>query len=324
MGDAISIDVQPGFSGQVINGQLIEIDRAIQDSIDVVVLQRPMVDWQLQSIPLFQRAGIAVVVEVDDDFQSLHRLNTVLQTTTPRHRANLVKAAQLADLVTCTTPALAKRYAPHGRFMVLPNYVPAAWLDLDDRERQGDLVGWSGTVATHPNDLQATHGGVGSAIGATQARFRVLGRAELVQPLLRLTEPPELMPWTTIEHYPIELAKLDVGIAPLANTVFNRAKSWLKPLEMAAVGVPVVMSDVGEYRALNDRGIGILASSRRDWHGTVTALLQSADFRAEVSAYGRQAVREGLTIEQNAWKWAEAWSEAVYHRRTTNRKAVAA
>lgn len=311
--DSVQITIVPGFAGTVDGGRLIALDPSLFD-FDAVIMQRPMMDWQIQAIALFQEAGVAVVVEIDDDFGALHKDNTASKTVTPIHRANLVKAAQASDMVTCTTEALARRYAPHGRVVVLPNYVPASYLDLDGRDREGDVVGWSGTVASHPRDLQSTHGGVASALDATGARFRVVGRSELVQRNLRLSTAPELAAWCPIVDYAGELAKLDVGIAPLARSRFNAAKSWLKMLECAAVGTPVIGSDIGEYRRLNDLGIGILASSRSDWHGSVTALLQDRHFRAEQSAMGRQAVRDGLLIEQHAWRWSESWAKAIYNR----------
>jgi hypothetical protein len=86
---------------------------------------------------------------------------------------------------------------------------------------------------------------------------------------------------------------------------------------MAAVGVPVVMSDVGEYRALAAAGLGILASSGLDWYESVRDLLKDSQFRAEQAQLGRQAVREYFLIEANAWKWVDAWTEAMATRHTT-------
>lgn len=39
-------------------------------------------------------------------------------------------AWERADLVTCSTPALAERYGKHGRVAILPNYVPASYLEI--------------------------------------------------------------------------------------------------------------------------------------------------------------------------------------------------
>ena len=52
----------------------------------------------------------------------------------------------------------------------------------------------------------------------------------------------------------------DVGLAPLADTAFNRCKSAIKTLDYAALGLAVVASDVAAYRgSLADGPGGMLA-----------------------------------------------------------------
>jgi hypothetical protein len=40
-------------------------------------------------------------------------------------------------------------------------------------------------------------------------------------------------------------------------------------------------------------------------------LLNDATLRSELSAAGRQIVRDHMTIEANAWRWWEAWTDAL-------------
>src|SRR5689334_24701002 len=72
---------------------------------------------------------------------------------------------------------------------------------------------------------------------------------------LMIRRPPRstLFPYTTLfrsfDAWPRALSALGIGLAPLADSTFNRAKSWLKPLEMAAVGVPCVMSALPDRKS---------------------------------------------------------------------------
>jgi glycosyltransferase involved in cell wall biosynthesis len=281
---------------------------------DVVVVQRPLTEWQVLALRDLRKLGIRTVVEVDDDFTTLHPLSAVFVTTHPAldsglNRKWLSVACAEADLVTTTTSALARRYAPHGRVVVLPNYVPAAWLEVE-AQRDGDVVGWTGTVGTHRDDLPVTRGGVAAAVAECGARFRAIGNPTFVQKQLALREEPENVEWCEWDDYPGEVARLDVGIAPLQDSAFNRAKSWLKPLEYAALGVPTVMSPLPEYRRLYERGIGVLAKDReRDWRREVSRLLSDESYRQELARTSRDAARS-LTIEEHAWRWAEAWTTA--------------
>jgi glycosyltransferase involved in cell wall biosynthesis len=289
---------------------------------DVVVVQRPLADWQVQALRDCRERGIRTVVEVDDDFEALHHLAPAWGSTHPRvsaewNRQWLRVACREADLVTVTTQALAARYAPHGRVAIIPNYVPEAWLSIsrateEDPSEDRLVVGWTGTVGTHQGDLAVTHGGVAAAVRETGATFRVIGNPELVRRDLSLDAEPENVPWQDWGNYAYEIARLDVGIAPLADTAFNRAKSALKPLEYAALGVPSVASSLPAYEALAARGIGILARDRsRDWRREVKRLLADDAYRAETSAAVRLVAAEH-TIEGNAHRFAAAWTGEGY------------
>jgi glycosyltransferase involved in cell wall biosynthesis len=310
----------------IAKGRLVAISDDLREA-DCCILQRPTTVIEAQLQDMLQRAGVAVVVEVDDDLHRLHAANSASAAIKPVHLAYLKRCCEKADLVTVTTPVLARRYARHGRYRILPNYVPDAWTRFNSDGRFGKesaiVVGWPGTVATHPTDLQATLGGCGTAVKATGSRFRVIGRPDLVQRNLGLSQPPDVVPWTNLAVYPSELARLDVGIAPLARVPFNRAKSWIKPLELTAAGVPVVMSDYAEYRRLHDYGIGVLASTASEWHDAIVALIRDRGLRAWASVKGREIVREHLTVERHCFDWLDAWSEAVRHRSGKTRRVAA-
>lgn len=66
---------------------------------------------------------------------------------------------------------------------------------------------------------------------------------------------------------------LDIGLAPLETNRFNQSKSWLKPLEYAACGIPCLTSDHAEYTAL---GVGLsVPDDHRAWRTAINALLAS-------------------------------------------------
>jgi hypothetical protein len=112
-----------------------------------------------------------------------------------------------------------------------------------------------------------------------------------------------------VHHWPEEVAKIGIGIAPLSDTRFNACKSWLKPLEMSALGVPWVASPRAEYARLHALGAGILAERPRVWYRELAALRESADLRAEVAGRGREAA-EKLRLEDHAGDWLDAWRYA--------------
>jgi hypothetical protein len=107
---------------------------------------------------------------------------------------------------------------------------------------------------------------------------------------------------------------LGIGVAPLADSRFNNAKSWLKMLEYAAVGVPCIGSPRDEYKRLHLKGIGLMAKNPTEWARQIKRLRSSKAFREELSGKGRQ-ITEEMTIEGNAELWIEAWTEALIRER---------
>lgn len=294
---------------------------------DVVVLQRPLHRNRYELIQALQARGIAVVVEVDDDFHAIHPRNAAWKNTNPlvnrdMNRDWLAKSCAIADLVIVSTPSLARRYGAHERVVVIRNCVPEHYTRIDGGaytemflSRPDLALGWSGSVATHPDDLQATGGTIQSSLDATGATFQVVGTGVKVAEKLGLSVDPGATGWVPIEAYPEALQTFDVGIVPLAPTEFNEAKSALKGLEMAAVGVPFVASPTTEYRWLADQGIGWTADTPDDWRTLTAQLLVDRVHREALSEAWRGEVAEHHTIERNAHLWWEAW-EFAYANRT--------
>lgn len=304
-----------GIGGEVDSATGKLVAAQIPDDADVIVMQRVSMSLLSEAIPLIRARGVAVVVDMDDDLSHIDPNNPAFVGLHPKLGRNskhswrhAIAACMSATAVTVSTPELAVRYAPHGRFTVLPNRIPAAYLEIERAD--SDSIGWPGSVHSHPMDLNE----VGPSIARLQRdgfRYRGVGSAVGLREALGLESEPESTGDTTLEGWPSAVATLGVGLAPLADTAFNAAKSWLKVLEMSAVGVPWVASPRVEYARFNARyGVGLMAEKPKDWYRQVKRLATSADLRAEQSDLGRRAA--GLnTYEDNAWRWAEVWEAAM-------------
>lgn len=282
---------------------------------DVVVLQRPARRQWVQVIAALQEHGVRVVVDVDDDLTAIPRANTAYNAydpvLSPHHsHAWVSRACELADLVTVTTPALAKVYGGHGRVAVLPNLVPNHYLTTERAVNEAPLLGWAGNVETHPHDLEVTAGAVHRALLAVpDAKVAIVGTADGVAERLRCTVALRTG-WVSFDRYPEALAGLDVGIVPLHSSRFNDAKSCLKGMEFASVGTVPVMSPSPDNRRLHGLGVGVLADSPSQWRKQLTRLLANPELRADVAGRSRE-VMAGLTYQGNAGLWAEAWARAL-------------
>lgn len=301
-----------GLRGQV-NAQGKTVAVTMPKDADVIVLQRVTHQALSEAIPIWRKQGAAVVIDMDDDLSCIHPSNPAWSALHPtRGKPGFSwkvaeTACAAATLVTVSTPALLERYAPHGRGEVVYNCIPERYLSIPHQD--APVVGWGGSVLSHPDDLQEV-GGALSRLTDDGGALRIVGPPNGVESALRVRQNWNASGPVSIEQWPHQLASdIGIGIAPLADTRFNAAKSWLKPLEYASVGVPCVMSPRAEYRRLHAEGVGVLAKKPRDWEARLRELVASPTRRQELAEAGRAAAA-AWTIEGNAWRWAEAWEKA--------------
>jgi glycosyltransferase involved in cell wall biosynthesis len=294
---------------------------------DVVVLQRPTMNIWRELVPLIKRQ-CGLVVEIDDD---LHAMPVNLGyrqriTAAPDESIEtLMWCAKHADVVTASTPRVCARYGHrHGR--VVRNTVPEAVLQIP-RNSDGRTIGWSGSVASHPGDLEVTEGQVARAVLVCNWHFLCVGDGLLVDETLRLPafgypdgdnieidagyRNTEVTGWLPAgEHY-YPLARLDIGIAPLKISQFTQAKSAIKILEYMALGVIPVGSLTNEYKELTPAQSMWFAEVPKDWyfvcHGLMTC---DPDTRQRLSDISRKYVADKHTIACVADQWMIAWSAA--------------
>lgn len=315
----------------IIRGDRLE-DVHLPGDAEAVVFQRVTHLWVAQAIGVIRAKGIAVVVDIDDDLSAVHPNNPAWSWLHPRSVGTLVDgkmhlhswnhlhlACRDATLVTVSTPELLRRYARHGRGRVLYNRLPDRYLETTHED--SDVIGWPASLHSHPNDPDA----VGSAISRlvnSGLRFKVVGDRQGCRHAFSLTDEPETTEGVDFEAWPSAVTTLGIGIAPLADTRFNAAKSWLKPLELAGCGVPWVGSPRPEYRRLHSEGCGMLADRPNDWFKILRRLSRDVGRRVELSEAGL-AVARRHRLSDHAWRWWEVWQSAIELERETRPRPVA-
>lgn len=284
-----------------------EGDTVTRDDAAVCVFNRPVHPLQAGIVEALAAAGRRVVVDLDDSYRHLSSDHAIYGRL---DREPIERACRAASRVVVTTPELLRQYGG-GRGVVVPNYIPERYLStVRTLDHPGVWVGWYGSLGAHPNDLQVTRGGVGKALRDTGADLCFIGpkgETPQVKANLKHRGTAHMGGFYSLAMMPEAVATFDVGIVPLEPTLFNEAKSWLKGLEMAAVGVPFVASPTGEYRRLHTLGAGVLADQPNRWTRAVSTLALGKDARAHLAGTGRAAAST-LTIERNACQWWDAWT----------------
>jgi glycosyltransferase involved in cell wall biosynthesis len=208
----------------------------------------------------------------------------------------------LSDVVTVATPRLAEVVEPiNPNVVVLPNCVHRDLLSLERPRRDRVTVGWTPSPS-HLHDADYVAPMLRKFLRRNPAvDFHVIGFNYLTTMETRGRHTmwePDL--W---DYY--RLIDFDIGIAPLAPNRFNRSKSALKALEYAALGIPVVASDLDPYRDFVIDGVtGYLVKHDHEWEKRLRELANDEAMRAEMGANAR-AHAEGWVI-QDRWKEWEA------------------
>jgi hypothetical protein len=279
-------------------------------SADTVILNRPLDPGIAEQVRLWREEGRTVIVDMDDDFDAVvpeHRIHGLYTTE------HLHAACKAASVVTCSTPALVERYG-YGHGVLLRNKIPESYLSVTRRSRvpennvSGTWVGWYGSLGSHPNDPMVVGAAVGAALRTDpDAEFVFAGPPKDGPRLAELFDVPQVreLGYFSMSGLIQIISEFDIGIVPLESSPFNDAKSWLKGLEFAAVGVPVVASPTPEYVRMAEQG-GCITSTPKYWRDWLADLIRRPEWRAEQAARGK-AWAATQTYERAADDWRTVW-----------------
>jgi glycosyltransferase involved in cell wall biosynthesis len=253
----------------------------------------------------------ARVYEVDDDLLTADP-SALPHLTDPRVQDSIRYMLERSEMVTVSCPALAEKYERfNGNIVVLPNLINADLLDFTRRRgRPGRVtVGWAGGQSHLPD--WAAHADTIAGVLARHKNTDMHFVGADYSPLLH--HPCLWTGWTDDIWDYYRAVDFDIGLAPLADIPFNQSKSHLKALEYAALGVPVIASDLPPYRDFVIDGVtGYLVSTPGDWEKRLTELIGDRAARAEMGAAARRHA-EQFTIQGHWRLWEKAYEEAAGH-----------
>jgi glycosyltransferase involved in cell wall biosynthesis len=255
-----------------------------------------------QAVRALREAGTAIVWDNDDDLSSPNKMRSQQVHT------QLVEMLQLAHVVTTTSPVLAQQYREWGaaEARVVENYLPDYYAAERAPRSDGIVIGWT-AAGEHAHDLRA--------LGIRTTLERLLDRhpqLHVVSAGLQLGLPKDRYTYTEVVQYQ-DLARyvgtFDVGIAPIADIAFNRAKSNVKVKEYAAMGVPWLASPIGPYEGLGEKQGGRLVPDDR-WEAELERLVTDERARRKLAKRGVKWAN-GERLRRNLDRWDDALRRAV-------------
>lgn len=284
-----------------------------------------------------KKMGKKIVFDNDDTYKlserhPFHMLDERGFETNKMYKNNLIDNFILnADLVTCTTEALAKEYREiNPNVVVLPNCIdPMDWDKPIRNEGDKVRIGIVGSTA-YNHDFEHVKDAIRQLHDRDDVQLVLFGlhgkerqkENRLIKRVYRREfefwnslEKLEHVEWVTTDKYfkVLNELRLDIMLIPRAEKDFNRAKSNVKFLEAAMCEIPVIAQSFTTGDSPYDKDLdgknGILIKDDSKWYEETVKLIKDKDLRRQIGKTAKEYVLKNFNIEDRANLWREAYEK---------------
>lgn len=293
---------------------LLDTENMINDHIfDVMVIQR-VNPYSTKLLKKAKKHNIKVIYETDDDFLDINPSNPSY-TYILEHFDKILKLVKNADQITVSTNELKNRLNKLNinNVEIIKNYLVNDSLPIKPFEFRGNniiKIGYFGTL-THQGDLDLVHNVIlrlkeNFSKKGVQVIFEIAGVAMVNDSdwinVVKLPYYP--MSANTFYDWLSKNSDWDIGIIPLLNTEFNKCKSELKYIEFAALGIPVVASDINVYSESIQNGVnGYLAGNEDEWVDKLSILIEDPILRNGMVNNARDDIMKNYNLKSRVNQW---------------------
>lgn len=116
-----------------------------------------------------------------------------------------------------------------------------------------------------------------------------------------------------LDVYPLKLAdlNLDIGLCPLDDIEFNKAKSQLKWSEYSSMKVPSVVSKLEPYVCVKDYETGLVGKDEDEFFDKLCELIDSEELRKKLTKNAYDQNYEEYNLDKNITLWMDAYERAM-------------
>lgn len=244
--------------------------------------------------------GAKLVMDVDDDPFSVDKDHPGYAYH-KAHEQDMKFQLKNCDAVTTTTEELKKVLKKYNdKVFVVPNGIDKSIWQLKKPKKRTDgriRIGWMGS-GSHMADRIV----VEKAIKTIMDKYPQVDFYHAGMCLVEGAENREFSFRGTkgYEDYPPFLngLDLDIAIAPIKDTQFNRCKSNIKWMEHSMLKTPMVLSDVTPYKMVQHGENGFLAKTTEDWVTYLSLLIENPAERKKIGENAYRSVNQNWLIEK--------------------------
>ena len=310
----------------------------------LVVIQRQSDSSAFEAIEQAHSLGKKVIYEIDDYLQGISPHNPAFDFWSPMgpHLGRALNLMRKCDAMQVSTPRLKNEYALWNPVIeCMPNYLDKTlwdtpawtathWDNYYKKKNDGIIrIGWAG-AGSHYHDLQLieevitkicqkypqVHFCMMGYFGETNIGknlFQDISSNTSICPHCKQAGQLEKIPGIELLYYPSKLKEcaFDLAVAPIVETGFNQGKSDLKIKEYAALGIPVVASNITPYKESVKNGFtGFLASNGKEWFDSLELLIKDEVLRKRLGKNNHQWYQEN-TIDKHIGESLQFYNRVV-------------
>lgn len=305
------------YSGKT---DILKLVRAVFNCKEMIFSRPEKTETAFYLIELAKNIGVKVTLDYDDLLlpeyaEYLGHVRSSDGMSIEEARKSLINKSSFllyADSFHCSTPVIAKALENLEKpITIFKNRIMRTMVAEESRclqrlanveSRKLRILYLSGT-ATHKKDYSVVQGAILKLAQEFPDRFEVtfLGNTGgNTHPIALYNKSVTIIPRLSLNEMYQVIAKHDIALAPLENTVFNSAKSNIKFIECGSQGVPIIASPLNEFKdAITHGKNGWLCETPVDWYNQLKALIDNPTILREVSVEARKSVIEHFTVSEN-------------------------
>jgi len=262
---------------------------------DILILHMVSDQDMLPIIEERKRLGLPNVFEISDIFIGFQRRDPMREYfKDPLNLATILQYISLADAVQVTTEELLNTFSfVNSCFIVFENHIMS--VGEFSKDRSGAItIGWGGSLS-HLEDLEWIAPTIIKTCNAyPNVRFSYMGNKAGFKYFRDIPGAQKIYtsPGSLHDYYDF-LETIDVGIAPLLNTEYNRCRSDIKFVEYASRGVAPVLSALPPYQKHALDGVNaFLFADENELFNVLVRLIKNPDLRLKVAKNAYKYVKE--------------------------------
>jgi len=265
-----------------------------------------------------------VVMDVDDNVQATRPYNPGYRSFHP-NSPNMVwniKSMGVFNALTVSTENLKQYYSEYmspENIYVCPNSLD--WKERDSvydndfsnselfKKKEGEIrIGWAGSAAHWENLKHIEEPVIQILRDYPEATFYHTGLFGDLFKAEDVKDRIHWMPWSNLREWAKFNREMnfDIALAPLADNMFNRAKSNLRLLEYSSARYAIIASPVEPY--VNFDGVAY-AKEQAEWYDKIELLIKNPDARVGMAEVSYKYAKENFDIDKNYKLWVDAFKD---------------